>query len=162
MSLSIGIIKPKNVSKWVEYKDFEGNVLAEFKIRGIGYKSYQVAVERANHQINAKGFNVEFADVGDKLFHELLYDAAACHLIEDWKGIVFNEDGVEKEVAFTTENAKKLLSMGDIGVVIWAFIKDHADQIQRDADGYKTEIMGKSDSSTDGQSMEMTEQQKES
>lgn len=162
MSLSVGIIKPKNVSKWVEYKDLEGNVLAKFKVRGIGYKSYQVAIERANHQITSKGFNVESADVGDKLFHELLYDAAACHLIEDWQGISFLEDGVEKEVAFTTENAKKLLSMGDIGVVIWAFIKEHADKIQKEADGYKAEIMGKFDSSTDGQNTETTEQPKES
>ena len=158
MSLNIGIYKPKNVSKWVEYKDEEGNVLAEFKVRGIGYKSYQVAIERASNQVATKGYNVEYATSEDKLYHELLLEAAACHLIEDWKGISFAEDGVEKEVPFTTENSKKLFAMGDLAIVIWHFIKKQSEDIQREADGFKNEVLGKLNSSTSGQSTETTEQ----
>lgn len=160
MSLNVLISKPKNISKWVQYKN-DDDVLAEFKVRGIGYKSYQVAVERAQNQIATNGFNVDDASPENKLFHELLLDAAACHLIEDWKGVVFLEDGKEKEVPYTTENAKKLLTMGDIGSVIWAFVKNEADKMQREADEYKNDILGKLSNSTSGQSTETTEQQME-
>jgi len=43
MALKAEIQKSKNVSLWKEYKDAEGNVLAEFKIRGEAYKPYRVA-----------------------------------------------------------------------------------------------------------------------
>lgn len=88
MALEVNIQRNKDVSLWREYKDTEGNVLAEFKIRGIGYKPYQVALERANNQISSKGFDVAKATTEDKLFHELVLEAVASHLIEDWKGVV--------------------------------------------------------------------------
>lgn len=152
MSLIVGLNKSKQISKWCEYKDAEGNVLAEIKVRGISYKPYQVAVERAQNQISSKGFDVDTASANDKLFHELLLDAAACHLIEDWKGIaVPDENGEPKDFIYTTENAKKLLNEGDIGPVIWLFIKTNAEQIQREADEVKAETLGKSENSTSGQ-----------
>jgi len=127
MALEVNIQRNKDVSLWREYKDEEGNVLAEFKIRGIGYKPYQVALERANNQITAKGFDVAKASPDDKLFHELLLEAVACHLIEDWKGVVFVEEGpngeqLKSEPAYNAENATKLLNMGDLGVSLWSFI----------------------------------------
>ena len=152
MSLVVGLNKSKQISKWCEYKDAEGNVLAEIKVRGISYKPYQVAVERAQNQISSKGFDVDTASVNDKLFHELLLDAAACHLIEDWKGIaVPDENGEPKDFIYTTENAKKLLNEGDIGPVIWLFVKSNAEEIQREADGIKAEVLGKSENSMSGQ-----------
>mgnify|MGYP007100928052 FL=1 len=152
MSLIVGLNKSKQISKWCEYKDAEGNVLAEIKVRGISYKPYQVAVERAQNQISSKGFDVDTASANDKLFHELLLDAAACHLIEDWKGIaVPDENGEPKDFIYTTENAKKLLNEGDIGPVIWLFVKTNAEQIQREADEVKAETLGKSENSTNGQ-----------
>lgn len=151
MSLVVGLNKSKQISKWCEYKDAEGNVLAEIKVRGISYKPYQVAVERAQNQISSKGFDVDTATTSDKLFHELLLDAAACHLIEDWKGIaVPDENGEPKDFIYTTENAKKLLNEGDIGPVIWLFVKTNAEEIQREADGIKAEVLGKSENSTSG------------
>lgn len=152
MSLVVGLNKSKQISKWCEYKDAEGNVLAEIKVRGISYKPYQVAVERAQNQISSKGFDVDTATTSDKLFHELLLDAAACHLIEDWKGIaVPDANGEPKDFIYTTENAKKLLNEGDIGPVIWLFVKTNAEEIQREADGIKAEVLGKSENSTSGQ-----------
>ena len=152
MSLVVGLNKSKQISKWCEYKDAEGNVLAEIKVRGISYKPYQVAVERAQNQISSKGFDVDTATTNDKLFHELLLDAAACHLIEDWKGIaVPDENGEPKDFIYTTENAKKLLNEGDIGPIIWLFVKSNAEEIQREADGIKAEVLGKSENSTSGQ-----------
>lgn len=152
MSLIVGLNKSKQISKWCEYKDAEGNVLAEIKVRGISYKPYQVAVERAQNQIAQKGFDVDTASANDKLFHELLLDAAACHLIEDWKGIaVPDENGEPKDFIYTTENAKKLLNEGDIGPVIWLFVKSNAEEIQREADGIKADVLGKFENSTSGQ-----------
>ncbi|MCU4589094.1 hypothetical protein KTJ20_10060 [Acinetobacter ursingii] len=157
MALEVNIQRNKDVSLWREYKDTEGNVLAEFKIRGIGYKPYQVALERANNQISSKGFDVKNASKNDKLYHELILEASACHLIEDWKGIVFveeNSDGepIKAEPTYDAENAIKLLQMGDVGVSIWLFIKSEAERIQLEADAYKVEVMGKSQSSTNSQS----------
>jgi len=153
MALEINIQRNKDVSLWREYKDEEGNVLAEFKIRGIGYKPYQVALERANNQITAKGFDVAKASPDDKLFHELLLEAVACHLIEDWKGVVFVEEDPEGELVkteptFNGENAFKLLNMGDLGVSIWSFIRTESEKIQSEANKYRDDIVGKSQPST--------------
>lgn len=149
MALKVAIQKSKEVSIWKEYKDSEGNVLAEFKIRGEGYKPFRVAMERAQNQVTSKGYNVSTASNEDKLYHELLLEAAACHLIEDWKGIVFAEDGKEIEPPCTPENATKLFNMGDIGLAIWVFVKTYAEQIQADADKVQVETVGKSLNSTD-------------
>ncbi len=175
MSLVVGLNKSKQISQWCEYKDADGETLAEIKVRGISYKPYQVAVERAQNQIAQKGFDVDTANVNDKLFHELLLDAAACHLIEDWKGIavpkkdangdtVYNEDGTPVTVDFiyTTENAKKLLNEGDIGPVIWLFVKTNAEEIQREADGIKAEVLGKSENSMNGQKSEVVPKRRNS
>lgn len=148
MTLVVNIVKNKEVSQWCEYKDAEGNVLAEFKIRGIAHKAYQVAIERANNQVSSKGFDVSKASSQDKTFHELLFQAAACHLIEDWKGISFRVDEEEVEQPYTPENACKLLAMGDIGPVIFAFVRVKAEQIQTEADKYRDEVLGKSENST--------------
>ena len=152
MALKVAIQKSKEVSLWKEYKDAEGNVLAEFKIRGEGYKPFRVALERANNQVTSKGYNVSTASNEDKLYHELLLEAAACHLIADWKGVVFVEDGKEIEPSCTPENATKLFNMGDIGVAIWAFVKSHAEQIQAEGDKVQAETLGKSLNSTNTQS----------
>ena len=148
MALKVAIQKSKDVSLWKEYKDGEGNVLAEFKIRGSDYKAYRVAVERAQNQFSSKGFDVATAGSDDKLYHELLLEAAACHLVADWKGVVFVEDGKEVEPECSPENATKLFNMGDIGVAIWAFVKAQADQIQAEANAYRDEVLGKSESFT--------------
>ncbi len=152
MALKVGIIKSSDVSKWCEYKGADGEVQAEFKVRGIAYKPFQVAIERAGNQISSKGYDVMVKDENAKLYHELLMDACAAHLIEDWKGVVFAEivDGktVESEKPYTPENASKLLNLGDIGISIWLFIKEQAQKIQEDADKDKALILGKSSSST--------------
>lgn len=150
MALKVAIQKSREVALWKEYKDVDGNVLAEFKIRGDGYKPFRVANERAQNQVASKGYNVSTASAEDKLYHELLLEAAACHLIADWKGVVFVEDGKEIEPPCTPENATKLFNMGDIGLAIWVFVKANAEKIQIDADTAQVETMGKSSSSISG------------
>lgn len=150
MALKVAIKESKNVALWCDYKDVDGNVLAEFKIRGDGYQPYKVAIERANNQISAKGFDVAGAGPDDKQFHELLLQAAACHLIEDWKGVEFEEKGEVTAQPYTPEAATKLLSLGDIGIAIWVFVKERAQKIQKEADDREAEVLGKSKSSMSG------------
>ena len=148
MALKVAIQQSKEVALWKEYKDSKGDVLAEFKIRGSDYKAYRVAVERARNQLSSKGYDVATAGNDDKLYHELLLEAAACHLVADWKGVVFVENDKEFEPECSPENATKLFNMGDIGVAIWAFVKAQADQIQTEANSYRDEVLGKSENST--------------
>ena len=158
MALKVAIQESKNVSLWREYKDKTGKVLARFKIRGVGYKPYQVGLERAQNQIISKGYEVDQAKPEDKQWHDLLMQAAACHLIEEWDGIEFDIGGEVKEMPCTPENATQLLSQGHIGFEIWAFVKDEAHKIQLEADGVKEEVLGKSESSTNGKPSTATSQ----
>lgn len=150
MSLKAIIKQNKEAALWCEYKDEQGVVLAEFKIRGDRCQAYRVAIERANNQISSNGFDVIEASDQHKLFHELLLQAAACHLIEDWKGVEFEINGESKPVPYTPENACQLLEMGDIGPAIWVFVKQQAQQIQKDADESESDVLGKSENSTSG------------
>ena len=111
MALKVAIQQSKEVTLWKEYKDSEGNVLAEFKIRGSDYKAYRVAVERAQNQLSSKGYDVATAGSDDKLYHELLLEAAACHLVAEWKGVIFVENGKEFEPECSPENATKLFNI---------------------------------------------------
>lgn len=144
MTLVVEIKESKNVSLWKEYKDAEGNILAEFKIRGAAYPAYQVAIERAHNQVSSKGFDVTKASASDRLLHELHLDAAACHLIEDWKGVALKENDEVIEVPYSAENAMKLFNLGDIGPQIWAFVKTQSELIQFEADKHRDETLGKS------------------
>lgn len=149
MALKVAIQQSKEVALWKEYKDSKGNALARFKIRGSDYKAYRVAVERAQNQLSSKGYDVATAGSDDKLYHELLLEAAACHLVADWEGVVFVENDKEFEPECSPENATKLFNMGDIGVAIWAFVKAQSNQIQTEANSYRDEVLGKSENSTD-------------
>lgn len=142
MALKVAITQNKEVSAW---REFQG---AEFKIRGIAHKAFQVAEERARNQVVSKGYDVYSADNEDKLYHELLIQAAAAHLIEDWKGVEFIENGKTIEPPYTPENAFKLLNLGDIGLAIYSFVKTESEKLQKEADGFRDEVVGKSLSST--------------
>jgi len=133
MSLKVVITQNKEVSAW---REFQG---AEFKIRGDAYKAFRVGEERARNQIASNGYEVSQA--GDnKLFHELLAEATAAHLIEDWKGVEFIEDGKASEPPYTPENAFKLLNYGDIGLTIWLFVRNEAAKLQKEADRITEEV----------------------
>ncbi|MDM1758141.1 MULTISPECIES: hypothetical protein [Acinetobacter] len=150
MALKVAIKESKEISLWREYKDAEGKVLARFKIRGIEHQAYQVALERAQNQIVSKGYDVSKASADDKVWYQLTMEAAACHLIEDWEGIEFEEGGVVKEQPYSEENATKLFHTGDLGWQIWGFVKSEAEKIQKEANQVKEEVLGKSENSTIG------------
>ncbi|ENX34900.1 hypothetical protein F889_01540 [Acinetobacter colistiniresistens] len=157
MTLIVNVQENKNVSEWCKFKDENGAVLAEFKIRGISYKPYRVAIERASNQVASKGYDVSAATILDKLYPELLLECAACHLLEDWKGVVLCEKNNNGELikttpGYTPENATKLFNLGDIGPIIWAFVKSESERIQSEADEYKDEVVGKLSTSTNGSS----------
>ncbi|MDM1760701.1 MULTISPECIES: hypothetical protein [Acinetobacter] len=148
MALKVAIKESKEISLWREYKDKEGTVLARFKIRGIEYQAYQVALERAQNQIVSKGYDVRKASADDKVWYQLTMEAVACHLIEDWEGIEFEEGEVVKEQPYSEENATKLFHMGDLGWQIWGFVKSEAEKIQKEANQIKEDTLGKSEDCT--------------
>ena len=151
MALKVAIQESKNVAAWKDYKDAEtGEVLAKFKINGANHQAYLVGLERAQNQIASKGYDVASATGEDKLWHDLLMEAAGCHLIADWQDVVFLEKGKEIEPPCSKENATKLLSMGKTGIQIWNFIKAQSVLIQLEADKLEAETLGKLPSSTDG------------
>ncbi len=141
MALKVAITQNKEVSAW---REFQG---AEFKIRGIAHKAFQVAEERARNQVVSKGYDVSLAGNDDKLFHELLLEAVASHLIEDWKGVEFIENGEAVEPPYSPENAYKLLKNTNIGLDLWAFVRKESEKLQKEADGFRDEVVGKSQSS---------------
>lgn len=162
MSLVIGINQSKHVSEWVDYLDDEAKVLAKFKIRGISYKPYQVAIERARNMI-ASATEIKQIDVNEKTYAEMLLTCTAYHLIEDWSGIAFpiidadgnqvldeNEKPMLKDVEYSQENALDILVRGDIGDILWNFINTNAKRIQFNYDKEKAETLGKSKSYTNG------------
>ena len=44
------------------------------------------------------------------------------------------------EPEYSQENAIKLLNLGDLGVAIWLFVRQEAENIQK-ADAYKDEVV---------------------
>lgn len=150
MALKVAIQESKEISLWREYKDDEGNILARFKIRGIEHQAYQVALERAQNQIISKGYDLDAATNEDKTWFQLTLQAVACHLIEDWDGVEFEEKGKIIEPKYSKEAATKLFQMGDIGFLIWAFVKSEAEKIQKESNQVKEETLGKFEDSTNG------------
>ncbi len=143
MGINVEINRVKEVALWKPFTNDNGEVLGRFKVRGIEYKPYQVALERATNHLATKGYDVAAATAEDELYHELLFKAAAYHLIEDWDGVTFIEDGEKTEVPYTGENAYKLFKHGDIGFLIWSFIKQHAESIQAESNKKKEDLLGK-------------------
>ena len=155
MSLTVGINKSKHVSKWFDYVDENGAVLAKFKIRGISYKPYQVAIERSR-QILGISNEIKLIDNLAKTSQEMLLTCTAYHLIEDWSGVYIqsiNDDGEleKKEIQFSQDNANDIIVYGgDDGMLIWDFINTNAKRLQAEHDKEKDEILGKSKRSTGG------------
>ena len=155
MSLTVGINKSKHVSKWFDYVDENGFVLAKFKIRGISYKPYQVAIERSR-QILGISNEIKSIDNLAKTSQEMLLTCTAYHLIEDWSGVnarSINDDGETetKEIQFSQDNANDIIVYGgDDGLLIWDFINTNAKRLQAEHDKEKDEILGKSKRSIGG------------
>ena len=155
MSLTVGINKSKHVSKWFDYVDENGDVLAKFKIRGISYKPYQVAIERSRKILSISN-EIKSIDNLAKTSQEMLLTCTAYHLIEDWSGVYIqsiNDDGEleKKEIQFSQDNANDIIVYGgDDGLLIWDFINTNAKRLQAEYDKEKDEILGKSKRSTGG------------
>lgn len=166
MSLAIGISSDKHVSKWVEYKNDDGVTLAKFKIRGVNYKPYKVALDRSRTNFN-QNLEIKQIEQDAKTSTEMLITCCAYHLIEDWSGLkstVLDENGeivldekdepILVDLPFSQENALNVLLNGDIGVIIWDFIDTNAKKIQYEHDIEKAQILGKLRKPTTGSKTE--------
>lgn len=154
MALKVNIIKSApELSEWKEYKDDEtGEVLAEFKVRGIAYKPYNIAVDLARNEMSKSADDISKVEKNSRYRHEYMYSAMAHHLIEDWKGIElsFDDGQTYQLVPYTGENAEKLLTEGDLGLLVWGFVHQAALDIQKAANEAMDKTLGKSLNSTTG------------
>lgn len=147
----------KQTSEWKDYRDEEGNTLARFKIRSFNYRPYQVALDRISRLIAKTDNNIKDASQDDKLKHELEFEAMAAHLIADWENVELAIDGGEYQlVSYTPENAFQLLNNGSLGVEIYFFVAGAAKDIFISESVRKTELLGKSETSTDGKQPKAT------
>ena len=146
MALKVSIVeKQPHVSEWKEYKHAGSDeVLARFKIRGIAYKPYQLALDVAREQLGRNDVTVATVSNEDRFKHEYMFEAAAYHLIEDWEGVFFSQNGKEVEQKYSGEAAYKLFNEGDIGALIWLFVHNAAQEIQKEANEKKDKLVGKS------------------
>ncbi len=134
----------KNISQWVKHESG-----AEFKIRNINHKAYQVGIEIAQGKSALKPTEISKASENEKLQIELLYENAAYHLIEDWKNVEISVDGEVSPIDYTPQNALRLMiEGGEAGAKLWEFIILSANEIQEEADNLKKDLLGKSKSST--------------
>lgn len=141
------IQKDKQVSAWVQHESG-----AEFLINGIKNREYVIAAERAQHAFQKQGTDLSDVSATDRPFHEYLFEATAKYLIADWSGVqIKDEKGEIIDAPYSKEIAFQILRDGDIGVVLWAFVREQAEKIQEDAEKVKEVILGKSENSTNGQ-----------
>lgn len=154
------IEKPKQVSQWVKYEFGDNKHVSEFKIRGIRYKPYMIATEVTQNIINKRSMGYTAANEGLSQW-ELQFKDVADHLIEDWRDVQVEINGEVKDAVFTKELAFDMMRYGGgDGIELWDFIVKNSARIQFEADSYKEEVLGKSENSTSGTSLEVTQKQK--
>lgn len=150
----------KQTSEWKDYRDEEGNTLARFKVRSFNYRPYQVALDRINRLTAETDSDIKGATQEDKLKHELMFEAMAAHLIADWENVELALDGENYQIVpYSYDNALALLLKGDLGLSVFQFVLKSAHEIHRAEYLRKTELMGKSETSTDGKQPKATNKQ---
>lgn len=159
--MAFKISESKQVSKWVKYEFGEDKHVSEFKIRGIKHKPYLIAHERIQNTVNVKGLNLEVSEDEEYTQQEMIFKIVADNLIEDWKDVDIEVDGKIKSVAFDKQIAFDMMRFGGYdGMMLWDFIVQNACKIQDDADNYKADVLGKSESSTTTQNTEVIKKPK--
>jgi len=121
----------EEIEKWLETKkaerfNFPGtwikypSSIAQFKIRPANNPEYIKSLE----QLRARSDGMDSFDAG-KDFAELV----GKYLIQDWKDIIFIEDGQEFQPPYTLDNAVKLFLMGDSSLEIFRWVRKTADSL---------------------------------
>lgn len=147
--LSIELEKPIKkdvISEWREYKDDAGNVLASFLIAGVKRPAYQKGLEAMQARFERVLAGNTPIDDNSILYVDELIQTAGRYLILDWTGI----STATGEFEYSQANALALLTQTKDGLVMWSWIKEQADDIQKQADESTGELVGKPLNSTSG------------
>ncbi|KLT73252.1 hypothetical protein PL75_03230 [Neisseria arctica] len=133
-------------ARWVDYKDGD-ETLARFLIKPIEDSRYQVAVER--NQIGTRADGVTIDNIADdaRPFLEKDAEAVARYLLVDWDGV---EDADGNAIKYSPETAYEVLTKTQIGLVLWAWIKEQAEAIQAEAYKDRDELVKKPLNGTNG------------
>lgn len=137
----------KSTSKWFEHESG-----AKLKVRNINHKAYQVAMEIAQQKYALQD-DIKHVASDSLAKMEMLYTLAAFHLLEDWSNVEIQdgEDGEVQALEFSNENAFRLMYEGGAsGADLWSFIIDKSVELQKEIDGNRDALLGKSNNSTSG------------
>ena len=146
--------EPKTVSQWVDYLNDSGEKQGRIKIRGIAYPKYQVELDRLSTIYLREKRCIEFNGV-ELTHNQAIFSIVAQHLVEDWDGVAIEFEGEITEVPYTAEIAFNIMRWGKdlAGASLAGWVIGKATSIQADADAFKADVVGKSESSTNGQDL---------
>lgn len=150
MAFAIG--KSSTISKWFEYAKV-GDKAVSFKIRSAEYEPFLALHNQAGVEFNAQNKD----DLVNLKPYDFYLMKAFSLLIEDWQNIDldrYDDQGMlldtELNVPCTDKNKLDVLYAGDLGYVVWNFVKTNAEAIAKEVRLKRNEILGKSLNSTDG------------
>lgn len=150
MAFAIG--KSSTISKWFEYAKVDDKAVS-FKIRSAEYEPFLALHNQAGVEFN----NQDKSDLATLKPYDYFVMKAFSLLIEDWLNIDldrYDDQGVlletELNVPCTEKNKLDVLYAGDLGHVVWSFVKTKAEFIAKEVRLKRNDALGKSLSSTDG------------
>lgn len=150
MAFAIG--KSSTISKWFEYAKVDDKAVS-FKIRSAEYEPFQALHNQAGVEFNAQ----DKEDLSTLKPYDYFLMKAFSLLIEDWQNIDLDryDDqgeliGTEFNVPCTDKNKLDVLYAGDLGFVVWNFVKTNAEAIAKEVRTKRNDALGKSLNSTDG------------
>lgn len=133
-------IKKQNEQRPESWREYEG---VKFNIRGLDYKPYRVALERAGSAQFRDGISLKGIDENAVVWYDLQAEAAGRYLIAGWdQDGITDEDG--KSIAYSQDNAVALLRSSDIGYDLYKWVLQQAAEIQADADQNRDNAVKKS------------------
>ena len=152
--MAFAIQEPKMKTEWFDYLNEKKEKQGSFHIHTIAHPRFQVEFERIEEVYGAGKF-IEYK--GTELTKtQAILQIIAKYLIIDWTGVAIEENGEIKDVEYKAETAFNIMRWGvDLsGASLGGWIMGKAKVIQTEADARKAEVVGKSESYSDGQSLE--------
>ena len=133
-------IKKQGEQRPESWREYQG---VKFSIRGLDYKPYRVALERAGSVQFRDGLSLKGIGEDATVWYDLQAEAAGRYLIAGW-----DQDGITGEdgspIPYSQDSAVDLLRSSDIGYDLYKWVLKQAAEIQADADRLRDDAVKKS------------------
>ena len=152
-----------DTSEWFDFIGEDGTVECKLKIRGRKYQPFITSYDKATKNIQRNAENWLKVGAKELTIEQTLFAISAYHLVADCEGLKVEEKGEEKDFKFNPDNMAELITTIEYNqaVLLWAFIEEKSEEVQKRIDGYKDEVLGKSENSTSGVDTEVTNKPKQ-